>query len=143
MREIKIRWVEDQVMVGTDSNQHSIVIGKTSGPDSGFIGVKPADLLLMAAASCSTWDIIEILNKQREPVEDIQVVCSADQQTDPPFTFKYIHLHYIINGNVNPDRIEKAIKLSLDKYCSVVSTLRLGIPVSSDWELVSNRVPVT
>ena len=136
MKTITLRWVEGQLMVGTDSGNHSIVIGKASDPANSFLGVKPADLLLMAAASCATWDIIEILLKQREPVQDIKVICTGEQQKDPPWTFTNIHVHYIIKGAVNAEKVGRAIRLSEDKYCSVISTLRLGIPVTSDLEII-------
>lgn len=137
MREISLRWVEGQLMVGTDSNDHSIVIGKSKGPDGKLLGVKPADLLLMAAASCSTWDVVEILLKQREPVTDIFVSCTGKQQEDPPWTFTNLHLHFVVVGEVKPDRVEKAIKLSEEKYCSVVNTLKLSIPVEYSYEIKS------
>lgn len=135
MRRIVLRWLEGQLMVATDSGNHSIVVGKTSDSES-FQGMKPADLLLIAASSCSTWDIVEILQKQREPVADVKVICTGEQQEDPPWTFTKIHLHYVIKGSVKPEKVEKAIRLSEDKYCSVISTLRLGIPVSSDYEII-------
>ena len=135
MREITIRWVEGQLMVGTDSNHHSIVIGKPAGDDAVFLGVKPSDLLLMAAASCSSWDVIEILTKQREPVVDVKVVCSSEQQNEAPWVFTHIHLHYIVTGDVKPEKVDKAIRLSEEKYCSVVNTLKLGTQVTSDWEI--------
>jgi len=140
MREITIRWVEGQVMVGTDSGHHSIVIGKPTGQEANFIGVKPADLLLMAAASCTTWDVVEILNKQKEPVEDVKVVCTAEQQPDPPWTFKSMHVHYEFTGDINPVRVEKAIKLSEEKYCSVINTLKIALPVTVDWVIHPKRI---
>jgi putative redox protein len=136
MRTISLRWVEGQLMVGTDSNDHSIVIGKSREPEAKFLGVKPADLLLMAAAACSTWDVVEILIKQREPVRDIYVSCSGEQLSDPPWTFTNLHLHFQIVGKVRSDRVEKAIKLSEEKYCSVVNTLKLAIPVEYDFEII-------
>lgn len=136
MRTISLRWVEGQLMVGTDSNDHSIVIGKSKGADGKFLGVKPADLLLMAAAACSTWDVVEILLKQREPLKDVYVSCVGEQQDDPPWTFTSLQLHFKIVGDVKPERVEKAIKLSEEKYCSVVNTLKLAIPVKYDYEIV-------
>lgn len=135
MGEITIRWIEGKLMAASDSNGHSIVIGRNPEGD-GFLGVKPSDLLLMAAASCAAYDVIEILIKQREPLKDIKVTCRGEQQADPPYTFTNIHLHYLVIGAVNPERLERAINLSQDKYCSVIATLRPGVPVSSDYEIV-------
>jgi putative redox protein len=136
MKQIKLRWIEGQVMVGSDSNNHSIVIGKTGDPEGTWLGVKPAELLLMAAAACSSWDVIEILTKQREPFTDIAVICTGEQQSDPPWTFTNIHLKYIITGEVNEEKLKRAIRLSEEKYCSVTNTLRMGTEVTSNYEIM-------
>lgn len=135
MGAITLRWVESNLMVGTDSLGHSIVIGK-SPEDKTFIGFKPSDLLLMAAASCTMYDVTEILIKQREPLEDLKITCSGEQLAEPPYTFTRIHLQYAVKGAVNPVKLEKAIRLSEDKYCSVLSTLRLAIPITSAYEIL-------
>jgi putative redox protein len=137
MGTITLRWVEDHLMLASDSNGHSIVIGRS--PDEQFVwaGVKPSDLLLMSVAACSTYDVVEILTKQREPIKDLKVFCTGEQQSDPPYTFTSIHIQYKVYGDVNSDKLERAIKLSEDKYCSVISTLRPGVPVTSDFEIIS------
>ena len=135
MKQITLRWLEDQVMVGSDSNNHSIVIGKTSDPDGAWLGVKPAELLLMAAAACSSWDIIEILTKQREPFKGLMVICTGEQQQEAPWNFTHIHLKYIVSGDVNDEKLKRAIRLSEEKYCSVTNTLRKGTEISSDYEI--------
>lgn len=135
MSKVHLRWVDAKVFVGTDSNHHSIVIGKTSHEDHPWVGMKPSDLLLMAAASCAMFDVIEILMKQREPVRDIQIECSGDQMDEPPYTFTRIHNHYIVYGAVDPQKLERAIHLSEDKYCSVISSLRPKVTVNHDYEI--------
>ncbi len=136
MGTIILRWIEGHMMTASDSNGHSIVIGRS--PDTGFewAGVKPSDLLLMAVAACSTYDVVEILAKQREPVEDLKVFCTGDQMSEPPYTFTEIRLLYILHGAVNPEKLERAIRLSEEKYCSVISTLRPGVPILSEYEIV-------
>jgi putative redox protein len=137
MGTITVRWVEGQTMVGTDSNGHSIVIGRTADDPPQFIGMKPSELLLLAAASCAAWDVIEILHKQRESLLDLKLVCSGEQLKEPPYAFTDIHIHYIVTGNVKREKLEKAIKLSEEKYCSVLSTLRGGVNLSSDYEILA------
>lgn len=136
MGKVVIRWVEGTLMVGTDSNGHSVVIGRSPEDKSQMNGMKASDLLLVAAASCSAYDVVEILTKQREPIENLVVQCQGDQRNDPPYNFTEIHLHYVITGTVNPQKVEKAIKLSEDKYCSVINTLRSSVSISSDYEIV-------
>ena len=135
MAGITLRWVEEKMMVASDTNGHSIVIGRSPDPQHQWIGVKPSDLLLMAVASCSTYDVVEILVKQREPLLDLKVICTGDQQSEPPYTFTRIHLSYLVKGAVNPEKLERAIHLSEDKYCSVISTLRPGVPVTHEYQI--------
>ena len=136
MARIVLRQVEHLVMVGTDSNNHSVVIGKTADEPPVWVGVKPSELLLMAAASCSAYDVIEILTKQRQPFHNLVVVCNGSQLPEPPSTFTHIHLHYQVHGAVDPDKMERAIQLSMEKYCSVISTFRPDTPVTHDFEIL-------
>jgi len=135
MGVITLRWVEDKMMTVTDSNGHSLVVGRSPDPRFEWVGVKPSDLLLMAVAACSAYDVVEILKKQREPLEDLQVVCQGDQMSEPPYTFTCVHIIYEVKGAVDPDRLQKAILLSQDKYCSVISTLRTGVPVTYEYHM--------
>ncbi len=139
MGTITLRWLEEHMMVVTDSNGHSIVVGRSPDPQFTWVGVKPSDLLLMAAAACSAYDVVEILQKQREPLVDLKVTCSGDQLPEPPSTFTKIHLHYLAYGDINPEKLEKAIRLSEEKYCSVISTLRPGVPVSNSFEIIREK----
>lgn len=135
MGTVIIRWVEGMMMVGTDSTGNSVVIGRSPDNPDQFAGIKPSDLLLLAVASCSAYDVIEILRKQREPLHDLKIYCRGDQQAQPPYTFTHIHVHYIAYGKIDEKKLAKAIQLSEDKYCSVISSLRPGVPISSDYEI--------
>ena len=74
MGKVTLRWIEGVMMVGSDSNGHSVVIGKSPDSDHVWAGIKPSDLLLLSVASCASHDLVEILIKQREPLEDLKVV---------------------------------------------------------------------
>jgi putative redox protein len=139
MGTITIRWIEQHLMMASDSNGHSIVIGRSPEPQFEWEGVKPSDLLLMAVASCSAYDVVEILTKQREPLLDLKVTCVGNQDSAPPYIFTRIHVHYIARGDINPDKMQKAINLSEDKYCSVIATLRPGVPITSDYEILDQQ----
>ena len=136
MGTVVLRQVEGLMMTGTDSSGHSIVIGKTPGAPQSFIGMKPSDLLLLSAAACSAYDVIDILAKQRVPLVNLVVRCEGDQQNEPPYMFTHIHLHYEVEGDVDAAKLERAIKLSEEKYCSVLATLRPGVPISSDYKIL-------
>lgn len=136
MGKITLRWVEEKLFVGADSNGNAIVIGRVADPEHPWIGMKPSDLLLLAVASCAVYDVIEILAKQREPVRELQVDTMGDQLPDPPYAFTRIHNHYRVSGKVDEGKLKKAIQLSEDKYCSVISSLRPQVVITSDFEVL-------
>lgn len=136
MAKVVVRWIKSHLMAGTDSNGNSIVIGNISGDPDNASGIKPSDLFLLAAASCSAYDVIDILKKQREPFYGLQVNCEGTQIKTPPYTFKSVHLHDIVSGTVNAHKLQKAIKLSEEKYCSILSTIRPGVEINSDFEII-------
>jgi putative redox protein len=138
MSTITLRWIEEKLMMASDSNGHSVVIGRSPEKKFEWEGVKPSDMLLMSVASCSAYDVVEILAKQREPLDDLKVICNGDQESEPPYIFTRIHIHYIVKGQVNPEKLKKAIKLSEDKYCSVINTLRPTVPITSEFEIISS-----
>ncbi len=136
MSQVAIRWVDSQLMVGVDSFGHPIVVGSWPEQSPEWAGMKPSDLLLLSAAACSAYDVVTILKKQRQPLEGLEVTCAGSQLPDPPYTFTAIHLRYTARGAVKADSLARAIQLSEEKYCSVISTLRPGVRLTSDYEIV-------
>jgi len=137
MAAIKIRWVDGKMMVGSDSNGISIVIGPSPDPEYKWSGVKPSELLLLSVASCTAYDVIEILTKQRQPLEDLKVVCSGENLSEPPYNYTNIHLRFEAKGAIDPEKLEKAIQLSEEKYCSVSNTLRKGVTITREFEIIN------
>jgi len=134
---VSLKCNDSFLMTGVDSRGVPLVIGTWSEKETPWRGLKASDLLLLAAASCSTYDVVMILNKQREPVESVYVTCTGEQEIDPPNKFIKIHLHYIVKGYLQPDRVARAIQLSEEKYCSVTNTLRAGVEITSDFEIIN------
>lgn len=116
-----VRWVSGKKFIGTDSTNHSVVI---STPDEG-VGMKPSELLLVALASCTAVDVVEILHKKRIDLTGLEISADGEQQADPPWTFRKIHLIYQLRGKgLTVEAAELAVRLSEEKYCSVASTVR-------------------
>lgn len=136
--KVNIKWIKSTstLMVGVDSRGTSAVIGMWPENDPPWKGLKASDLLLMSAASCSAYDVVTILKKQREPLESVDVICTGDQESDPPHRFTKIHLHYVLRGKLSEDNVQRAISLSEDKYCSVINTLKGSVKITSDYEIV-------
>ena len=136
MGAVQLKWVASTLMTGVDSLGNSIVIGRWPEADPQWNGLKASDLLLLAAASCSTYDVVTILKKQRQTLVSLEVRCTGDQMPDPPYTFTKIHLHYTVRGEVSVDRLTKAIQLSEEKYCSVITSLKPTVEFTHSYEIL-------
>ncbi len=135
---VNIKWIESTktVMAGVDSRGTPAVIGVWPEHEPLWRGLKASDMLLMSAAACSTYDVVNILIKQRAPLESLEVLCTGEQENEPPKRFTHIHLHYQFRGDLDLEKVKKAIHLSQDKYCTVINTLRGSVEITSDWEIV-------
>lgn len=133
MSTATVRWIGGKQFIGIDSTQHSVVL---STPAEG-VGMKPSELLLVALASCTAVDVVEILSKKRTPLSSLEIATSAEQDADPPWTFRKIHLHYRLRGSgLTEKAAAQAIELSEEKYCSVASTLRGVAEITTSFEIL-------
>lgn len=133
---IQLKWIDGTLMTAVDSAGRPLVIGSYTSDIHEWRGLKGSDLLMVAAAACSTYDVITILQKQRQPVIKLDVTCTGEQSNEPPHQFTKMHLHYTIKGPVDVNKAAKAIQLSEEKYCSVIATLRAAVEISSDFEVI-------
>ena len=133
---VSMKWVGATIMAGADSRGVPLVTGKWDDREPAWTGLKSSDLLLLSAASCSAFDILVILKKQRQALQGLEVVCTGEQEVRPPNRFTHIHLHYIVTGPVDRDKVARAIDLSQEKYCSVTNTLRPSVEITSDFEII-------
>jgi putative redox protein len=133
---VSLKWVEETLLTAFDSRGRPVVIGKSTGRGQDHLGLKASDLLLLAAASCSAYDLVTILKKQREPFSDLEVVCDGIQNSEPPYAFTSINLHYKVTGKLSVEKLQRAIQLSVDKYCSVIATLKPAVEITSDFKIV-------
>ena len=128
-----VKWIQGKQFIGIDSTQHSVVL---STPAEG-IGIKPSDLLLIAVAACSAVDVVDILAKKRMPLSLLEITTSGEQDQDPPWTFRKLHLHFRVGGkNLTQPAVAQAIQLSEEKYCSVAATVRATAQITTDFEIV-------
>ena len=99
-------------------------------------GVGSMETVLMAAAACSSIDVVLILQKMRQPLEDYEVEVQSTRNEDQiPKTFKTIHLHYILSGKLKEKKVKQAVESSLEKYCSVTKMLEPTVEISSSFEI--------
>ena len=128
-----VKWVQGKQFIGIDSTRHSVVL---STPDEG-IGIKPSDLLLIAVASCTAVDVVEILEKKRMSLTFLEIQSSGEQDANPPWTFRKIHLMFRVAGKgLTEKALEQAIQLSEEKYCSVAATVRATAEITTEYEIL-------
>lgn len=132
MTVARVKWVENKTMLGVDANGHALLMtGGSEGP-----GPSPMQLLLVALGGCSMVDVVGILEKQRQPLRDLQIEVSGERGAEFPKPWERIHLHYIVIGDgLDASKVERAINLSVEKYCGVHATLSGVAQITHDFEI--------
>ncbi len=119
-------------------NEDGCTLSLDSSPDAGGqnLGMRPMQLLLAGIGGCSSIDVISILKKQKQPLEDIQITVDATRQQDKvPSLFEEIHITYTLKGNLDGNKVKRAIELSLEQYCSVAKILEKTAKISYSFEI--------
>ena len=133
----RIKWVEDRTFVGESGTGHRIVLGTASEPGGRTPGPSPMELVLIGTGGCSAYDVVHILEKGREAVEDCVVELEAERAETEPKVFTRIHMHYIVKGrNLAVNKVERAIALSVEKYCSASAMIAKTATITHDFEVV-------
>jgi putative redox protein len=128
-----VRWVNGKQFVGTDSRGHSIVL---SGSDRQG-GVSPSEMLLVALAACTGYDVVDIMEKKRKPLTYLEIVVNGERDENPPWPYRRIHVTYrAAGGNITEKALSQAIQLSEEKYCSVAATVRGVAEISTGFEIL-------
>ena len=98
-------------------------------------GVRPMEMVLMGLAGCSSFDVLHILQKGRQDVEDLEVKVKAERVDAVPAVFTKIHLHFIASGGMTEKRLAQAVELSMEKYCSVSAMLAKSVEITHSYEI--------
>ena len=123
--------------VGSNSRGSQVVMGPSAAPDGEAEGTSPMELLLMGLGGCSSIDVVMILEKMRQPVTDCQVSVEADRVEEDPKVFTHIRMHFAVAGEgLSLDRVEHAVNLSAEKYCSASIMLSKAAEISHTFEVV-------
>jgi putative redox protein len=95
-------------------------------------GMRPMELLLTALASCAAMDVVHILTRQSEPLQNLEISADAERVDGTPAALKSAHLRFVAHGGVDTHKLERAVKLSVEKYCSVATSLRPDITITHE-----------
>ena len=115
---------QDYLFKVTNSNGHSVLLDNKSKKEGEVAGISPMELLLMGLAGCSSIDVVAILNKQKLNPTSLKMEVEGERnETEIPSLFNKINVKVIVDGEISPEKIRRAVQLSFDKYCSVSRTL--------------------
>jgi len=114
---------------------HKITVDGREGFGGHNIGPRPMQLLLASLASCTGMDVISILQKMRQPVEEYRIEAAAEEAEDHPKVFTSITIKHIITGKVDEGRLARAIELSDTKYCPASAMLRAVAQITTEYEI--------
>lgn len=133
----RVKWVEGVAFMAEADSGHALMMD--GSPDIGGrnLGPRPMELLLMGAGGCTSVDVIMILQKSRQAVTDCEVAIEAERADDHPKVFTKIHMHFTVRGKgLKPEIVERAIKLSAEKYCSASIMLGKTAEMTHDFEII-------
>lgn len=133
----RIKLADGMTFVAESGSGHGVVVD--ASPDIGGrnLGARPMELVLMGTGACSAIDVVLILRKARQPITDCVVELDSERAAEDPKVFTRIHLHYVVTGKgLATAQVERAIKLSKEKYCSATIMLaKAGAEITFDYEV--------
>ena len=133
----RVKWIENVCFMAESESGHAMIMD--GAPDVGGrnLGPRPMELLLMGTGGCTSVDVVLILKKSRQDVTGCEVEISAERAGDHPKVFTNIHMHFIVRGRgLKPETVDRAIKLSAEKYCSASIMLGKTAAMTHDFEIV-------
>jgi len=138
----RVKWIEDRTFIGQSGSGHQVVLGTAAGPEGGTPGPSPMELVLIGTGGCTALDVVHILERSREPIEDCVVELEADRAGEDPKVFTRIHMHFVVTGRgLSSDKVERAIELSAEKYCSASAMLAKTAEITHDFEVIDSKGP--
>jgi putative redox protein len=133
----RVKLIEGVSFVGQTDSGHAVIMD--GPPDSGGknLGPRPMEMLLLGLGGCSAFDVVHILRKGRQDVRDCVAEIDATRADTDPKVFTRIHVHFIVTGKaLDPKRVEQAVKLSAEKYCSASIMLGKVADITHDFDVV-------
>ncbi|MCB1734409.1 MAG: OsmC family protein [Gammaproteobacteria bacterium] len=133
----RVKWVEDAMFLSESGSGHAVVMDGAPEFGGRNMGPRPMEMLLMGMGGCTAFDVVLILKKFRLDVVDCEVQVEAERADEQPKVFTKIHAHFIVKGrNLDASKVERAVSLSAEKYCSASIMLGKTAEMTHDFEIV-------
>lgn len=133
-----VKWIDGMSFVGQSASGHAVVMDGAPEIGGHNLGPRPMEMLLLGLGGCTAIDVMMILQKGGQDVRDCRIEVSAERAETVPKVFTKIHVHYVVTGkDLSDTKVERAVNLSSDKYCSVSKMLEKAAEVTHDYAIVS------
>jgi len=133
----RVKWLDHMTFVGESGSGHSVVMDGAPEYGGRDLGIRPMEMLLLGVGGCTAFDVVSILKKSRQAIVDCEVKVDSDRAEEVPKVFTRIHIHFIVSGNnLDPAKVENAVRLSADKFCSASKMLEKAAKFTHDFEIV-------
>ena len=134
---LSVNWVDGLLMVGKSHSGHSITMDGPTDIGGENLGVRPMEMLLLGVAGCTMIDVVTTLKKMRQNLTHCETKISAERADEHPKVFTDIHIHFIVQGkDLDSKKVDKAITLSAEKYCSASIMLGKTANITHDFEVI-------
>lgn len=133
MQTAEVKWIGDQKFVATSPSGHAMVFDSDRESNK---GPGPMEMLLMALGACTATDLVIVLQKKRQKLQSLEVICSGQRAGDPPQVWTTLEVLYRLRGSLDEKAVQHAIQLSEEKYCSVSATLKKTAQLTWKYEIL-------
>ena len=135
--ETQLKWAGNAAFIGKASSGHTVVMDGPAEGGGRNLGPRPMEMLILGMGACSTYDVVSILQKSRQDVTDCEIKVTSQRADSDPKVFTDIHIHFIVSGaKLKEKQVERAIKLSAEKYCSASIMLGATANITHDFEII-------
>jgi len=137
MVEAKVTLVNNMQFTGKATSGHSLILDADDEAGGKNVGFRPMELLLVGFGGCSGMDVISILRKKRQQITGLEINVKGERADSYPKIYKEIHIEYVVKGkSVEKEAVERAISLTLEKYCSVGATLAKAGTIRHSYKII-------
>lgn len=133
----RVQWLDGRAFVGESGSGHAVVMD--GSPESGGrnIGIRPMEMMLLGLGGCTAFDVVMILERMREKVTDLDISLEGERAGEDPKVFTHVKLVYRITGyRLKPANVERAVKLSAEKYCSASAMFGKTASIEHSFEII-------
>lgn len=135
METAEVKWIGGQQFAATSPKGHMIAVDAEGGAKA----PSPMELLLMALGACTATDVVIVLQKKRQKLESLEVICSGERASEPPKVWTKLEVLYKLRGDLDEAAVKRAIELSEEKYCSVSATLKKTATLTWRYEILREK----